>query len=108
MESPTLSVKKTRRLSLSACKHISGIQHHAEVLDYLRDKRIPAAAFPTRHYLQTSCCEVTGLVPQAPAIPGGKGGHWATPLPHSQALLSKLPSPSLRTLRADVGHRLLP
>ena len=95
MESPTLSVKKTRRLSLSACKHISGIQRHAEVLDYLGDKRIPSAAFPTWHYLQTSWCEMTGLVSQAPAIPGGKGGHWATPLPQPQALLSEFPPPCL-------------
>lgn len=93
MESPTLSIKKTRRLSLSACKHISGIQRHAEVLDCLGHKRIPSAAFPTRHYLQTSWCEMTGLVSQAPAIPGEKGGHWATPLPNPRPSSLSFPLP---------------
>ena len=66
MESPTLSTKKTRRLSLSACEHISGIQRHAGALDYLGANASLQRSFP--HNI------MTGLVSQAPAIPGGERG----------------------------------
>lgn len=105
MESPTLSSKKTRILSLLS---VNTSPASSTMLQYLIICGMNASLkqpFPHSIYLQTSWCDVTGLVSQAPAIPGD---HWATPLPHPPSPFLSFSPPSHITWWAEVGHSFLP